>query len=50
VKGAELYADRMRRSLDRLREWQFILEKDTKAALGEQDLAFDPHQVLDQTT
>jgi hypothetical protein len=46
VPGAERYADRMRRSLDRLREWQHILESDASLIWSEQDLAFDPHEVL----
>src|SRR5581483_616261 len=50
VPGAELYADRMRRSLDRLREWQRILDEDTRAIGDAHELAFDPHQVLDETS
>jgi hypothetical protein len=46
VPGAELYADRMRRSLERLREWQRILETDSVAISGEDPLAFDARRVL----
>jgi hypothetical protein len=47
VEPARVYAERIQRSLDRLREWQGLLDEEAnRSSRGSEDMSFDPRSIL----